>query len=42
MVPQPGQNRNYVIPNCGAFQQAFAIQGTNVDSLVSKENIGSA
>ena len=42
MVPQSGQNRNYIIPNRRAFQQAFAIQGANVDSFVSEENIRSA
>src|SRR5579872_6341694 len=30
-----GQDRNYIIPNRRAFQQAFAIQGANVDSFVS-------
>ena len=42
MVPQSRQDRNDIIPDFRAFQQAVAIQSANVDDAVPEPDIGTA
>ena len=42
MVPQSRQNRNYVISDSLAFQEALAIQLANADQAVLEQHAGTA